>query len=161
MWLIGIVWQCGDRWIGNVGNSVYESLYFQAVDDTTTPNHGWPIREGVWCSAPCEPLPVDFVPPVLTYYHYATAPAMHGVCIIGGYVYRGSAIPWLQGQYVFADFGGQGKLWARASDGTITDLKTIYTSDAPFASPCAFAEGNDGELWCIDFSGGDICKLTP
>jgi len=100
------------------------------------------------------------VPPLLSYYHYAQPPAMQGVCVIGGYVYRGVAIPWLQGQYVFADFGGQGKLWGY-KDGVVTDLKPLLTSDAPFTSPCAFAEDNNGELWVIDFSGADICKLTP
>ncbi len=32
--------ETGDRWIGNVGNSVYESVYFQEFNDTTIPNHG-------------------------------------------------------------------------------------------------------------------------
>jgi len=151
--------ETGDRWIGNVGDSVYESIYYQAVDDATIPNHGWPMRDGAWCAAPCAPLPDGFVPPLLSYYHYAQPPVMQGVCVIGGYVYRGTAIPWLQGQYVFADFGGQGKLWGY-KDGIVTDLQPLLTTDAPFVAPCAFAEDNDGELWVIDFNGGDIFKLV-
>lgn len=152
--------ETGDRWIGNVGNSVYESLYFQAFGDTTVPNHGWPAREGTWCSAPCAPEPAGFVPPVLTYYHYAVDPAMSGQCIIGGYVYRGTALPWLVGSYVFADFAGQGKLWAY-KDGVVTDLKPLLTTDAPFTNPCAFNEDNDGELWVIDFAGADVFRIVP
>ena len=34
-----------------------------------------------------------------------------GIAIIGGYVYRGSALSGLSGKYVYGDYGS-GKIWA-------------------------------------------------
>lgn len=77
----------------------------------------------------------------------------------GGYVYRGSALPWLQGQYVWGDYIG--KLWARDDAGTITDLGAMATSDAAFTSPVGFCQDKAGELYVIDLAGADLFKLTP
>ena len=46
--------------------------------------------------------PENFVPPLLDYAHQEM-PFLRG-CVIGGYVYRGAAIPALRGHYVFGDF---------------------------------------------------------
>ena len=45
--------------------------------------------------------------PVVEYSHAV------GNAIIGGYVYRGSAIPALRGFYLFADYG-TARVWAKA-----------------------------------------------
>jgi glucose/arabinose dehydrogenase len=77
-------------------------------------NYGWRIREGPECLNAEEPLsPLASCPPLgesgdplidpaVAYTHTAI-----GVAVVGGFVYRGSAIPSLDGQYVFADFGRQ------------------------------------------------------
>ncbi|HEX6867584.1 MAG TPA: PQQ-dependent sugar dehydrogenase [Candidatus Limnocylindrales bacterium] len=74
-------------------------------------NYGWRIREGAHCldvDAPlteptsCATTGADGKPlidPVVEYTHRSV-----GVAVVGGYVYRGSAIPALRGRYVFADF---------------------------------------------------------
>lgn len=159
-WQFSFDRETGDLWIGDVGGSVFEEINYRAASDAEVKNYGWPLREGNWSDGPPQPI-ANHTGPLLAYYHYAVEPAMSGQCIIGGYVYRGSALPWLYGQYVFADFAGQGKLWAMADDGTLTDLKPLYTADAPFISPCGFAEDNDGELWVLDLSGNDVFKIVP
>ena len=76
-------------------------------------NYGWRIREGAHCldvDAPltgttdCRPTGAagePLIDPVVEYTHRAV-----GVAVVGGYRYRGSALPALKGQYVFADFSG-------------------------------------------------------
>ena len=73
-------------------------------------NYGWRLREGTFASGyavgagpgPVYPLPDrdehEFVYPVAQYDHD------DGNAVGGGFVYRGRAIPELQGQYVFAEF---------------------------------------------------------
>lgn len=84
-------------------------------------NFGWRIKEGTVdfdTPAAYSVLPTT-IPPVAEYAH-PTALAGHGTLpgtetmqrlgasITGGYVYRGSAIPALQGKYVFADYAVAG-----------------------------------------------------
>jgi hypothetical protein len=46
-----------------------------------------------------------------------------GNAIIGGYVYRGSALPSLAGAYVYGDYGS-GRIWVLRHDGT-TAVNTL------------------------------------
>ena len=74
-------------------------------------NYGWPVREGAHCldrDAPLEevaecPLEDDagtpLTDPALEYTHRAV-----GIAVVGGYQYRGSALPGLLNRYVFADY---------------------------------------------------------
>ncbi len=69
-------------------------------------NFGWRLKEGSFAFDPINGtvsddltgLPNDLIDPVLEYDHD------EGTSIIGGFVYRGSAIPELVGKYVFGDF---------------------------------------------------------
>jgi hypothetical protein len=79
-----------------------------------------------------------------------------GHCVVGGYVYRGSAIPSLAGIYVYADY----------SDGWIAGLSwngTALTFDSqllrvPF-NISSFGEDKDGELYICDYPGGRILRI--
>lgn len=74
-------------------------------------NYGWRIREGDHCldrdnptteTDDCPSAGDDgepFQPPAVEYTHQEI-----GVAVVGGFVYRGSALPALAGQYVFADY---------------------------------------------------------
>jgi glucose/arabinose dehydrogenase len=93
--------------VSDVGYGRYEEI--DAVERGE--NYGWRIREGAHCLDVDQPLvettdcPAvgaggeSLVDPVLEYTHAAV-----GIAVVGGYVYRGSAIPGLRGRYVFADF---------------------------------------------------------
>ena len=87
---------------------------WEEVDDVVNGgNYSWRIREGAHCLDVDAPLtdPTDcprvgadgrpLVDPVVEYSHDAV-----GVAVVGGFRYRGSAIPALRDQYVFADFSG-------------------------------------------------------
>jgi uncharacterized repeat protein (TIGR03806 family) len=81
--------------------------------------------------------------------------------IIGGYVYRGTAIPGLAGRYVFADFVS-GRLFAlrETADGTRVPEPL---ADTPYSIP-ALATGADGELYfarMFNFDKAEIHKIVP
>ncbi len=71
-------------------------------------------------------------------------------------MYRGSAIPTLQGQYVFADFAS-GRIWAVPADSPIGTTPTEIA--APNFLISAFGEGVDGELYVIDYGSGTIHQI--
>lgn len=74
-------------------------------------NYGWRLKEGSFffdanggspgfvTNIPVKPLPPALEEPIAEYDHD------EGISIIGGFVYRGSALPALQGSYIFGDFG--------------------------------------------------------
>jgi len=96
----------GDLYVADVGQNEIEE-----VDIVTSGgNYGWNWKEGsfffyntvttgTFISTVAPPgLPNNLVDPIAQYDHD------DGLSITGGYVYRGSQIPVLQGRYVFADF---------------------------------------------------------
>ena len=92
-----------DIWIGDVGQNEWEEIHRITLADGGA-NLGWPIYEGTHCydgpdgtDAPCPDS--RFIPPVLDYSHFGG-----GCSVIGGYVYRGTAIPGLVGAYLFSDW---------------------------------------------------------
>ena len=111
-WRFSIDDATGDIWVGDVGESNWESVYRIPAGQSGL-NFGWPTYEGghevnfggaahvprEWTTAP-----------VYVYSHAEVGPA-----VIGGYVYRGSAIPQLEGAYIFADMSLP--LFAMGTDG--------------------------------------------
>jgi glucose/arabinose dehydrogenase len=80
-------------------------------------NYGWRVKEGTALFDPGDfapnsgivtelspGSPAGLTDPIAQYGH-SNAGVAQGVAGIGGFVYRGSAIPGLQGQYVFGDLG--------------------------------------------------------
>ena len=68
-------------------------------------NYGWVIREGATCFDPFHtttPFPTcndaGLIDPIAEYFHDV------GIAVVGGYLYRGSGVPAMQGKYVFGDF---------------------------------------------------------
>ena len=92
--------------VSDVGYGRYEEIDVVAAGG----NYGWRIREGTHCLDVDQPLTETtdcptgaagepLIAPVLEYAHEDV-----GVAVVGGYVYRGSAIAGLRDRYVFADF---------------------------------------------------------
>ena len=75
--------------------------------------------------------------------------------MIGGYVYKGTAIPSLANKYIFADLTG--KIWslteAPANTWTRGDLLTTDLTLTSFGRDAA------GELYLVDYNG-NILKLV-
>jgi glucose/arabinose dehydrogenase len=93
--------------VSDVGFGRYEEV--DAV--VSGGNYGWRIKEGAHCLDIDRPLddvtgcPTEdeagrpLIDPVVEYTHREI-----GIAVVGGYVYRGEALPGLTGRYVFADY---------------------------------------------------------
>ncbi len=139
-WRISIDRSNGDVWVPDVGQAKQEEIN-RMPSGTSGQNFGWRNREG---TKPYKGArPPKSTDPVYDYSH------TDGHCaVVGGFVYRGKAIPSLVGWYVFGDVcTGQimalkpGKKWMPFSLGA----KLSYLT--------AFGEGNDGELWATSYEG--------
>jgi hypothetical protein len=74
-------------------------------------------------------------------------------------VYRGAAIPTLQGVYVYADYCvGELRGVLRAPDGTVTE-QSLGVS-VPAGQILTFGEDNDGALYVLS-SAGKVYRIDP
>ncbi len=87
----------GLLYIADVGQNAWEEIDI-APAQTPDLNYGWRVREGAHCYINPVCTSSGFVDPVLEYDH------QYGCSIIGGVVYRGHAIPWLGGEYLYSDY---------------------------------------------------------
>ena len=87
----------GMLYIADVGQGEREEVNAVAAS-TGGLNFGWNVMEGTQCynATSCDKSGLTL--PILDYDHN------QGCSITGGYVYRGSAIPELQGRYLYSDF---------------------------------------------------------
>jgi uncharacterized repeat protein (TIGR03806 family) len=87
-------------WIGDVGASQFEEVNLM---DAPGLNFQWTYKEGSGGGFSTKPNPLIGTErgPAHDYNHGV------GNCIIGGHVYRGSALPGLAGKYLFGDNGTQ------------------------------------------------------
>jgi glucose/arabinose dehydrogenase len=138
----------GDLWIGDVGAGAREEIDMQPADSPGGQNYGWNALEGsvVWRTPP-----PGTVPPVYEYSHIG------GRCaVVGGYVYRGAAIPALQGWYVFGDYCAGQVEALRLVDGQVAEGPV----GVHLAGLVSFGQDKAGELYAISLEGG-IYRLTP
>jgi glucose/arabinose dehydrogenase len=151
-WRFSFDRETGDLWIADVGQGAREEIDFQPASSPGGENYGWAREEGSLCldevSACSEALPACGDPslarPVLEYGREG------GNCaVIGGYVYRGSAIPGLAGVYLFGDFCS-GRLWGavRRDDGF-----TRVELEPRMAGLTSFGEDASGEIWLVSNEG--------
>jgi glucose/arabinose dehydrogenase len=109
-------------------------------------NYGWRIMEGNHCYDPennCDSKPLTA--PVVDYSRDK------GVCVTGGYVYRGKKMQALLGKYVFGDWKGK-MYYLEETPGTwkMNDLKIEGKKDHDLGLNInSFGEDEDGELYIL------------
>lgn len=160
IWAYGLrnVWRMAfDRetkrlWAGEVGQNLFEEINILKSGG----NYGWSVREslhpfgnrGVETSS-------DLIDPLWEYHHDI------GKSITGGVVYRGKAIPELQGAYLYADYVTN-RLWALRYD----DKKGRVVANQPIPCPnigiMSFGEDDAGEVYVMGVSptGRGLYRLT-
>lgn len=152
----------GDLWVGDVGGNEREEIDFLPVVQGGAgrgANLGWNLMEGNLQSG-AEGPPKGYVPPIFDYGH------ANGECsVVGGYVYRGKAIPSMTGVYLYADYcNGEMRGLLRKADNTIEEAGfgvNLPNGDLEAGgSITAFGEDNDGELFALSAAGG-IYKIVP
>ncbi|MFQ5546819.1 MAG: PQQ-dependent sugar dehydrogenase [Woeseia sp.] len=137
----------GELWVADVGENTWEEV--NRVDAAM--NYGWDEREGAHCFEPPTGCATDNVDPITEYDHSV------GNSVTGGFVYRGTAVPDLVGQYVFGDFGS-GRIWVVAA--TAAQGTTPTEIDDTALGISSFAQGADGELYVLDYGGGGIWQIV-
>ncbi len=145
----------GDVWIGDVGQNAWEEIDFWLAGDNSGPNFGWSCREGLVADAGstqtgCHPA---------SFYHSPVAVFGHNIgwqAIIGGYVYRGTQYPHLNGHYIFTDYA--------AGDFMTFSLGTNYDKDTLLLTTtggyAAFGEGSDGAMYVANEQNGQVKKIV-
>jgi len=155
----------GDRLIaGDVGQELFEEV--DIIERGA--NYGWPFREGLHCHDPTDPSnPPEtcrstsergepLVDPVVEFPHFHNEDPV-GFAVIGGYVYEGTAVPALEGEYVFGAFTqsfseAAGRLLTatpRASGTWPTRSITVDGSDTLDVNILGIGRGPDGELYVL------------
>jgi glucose/arabinose dehydrogenase len=154
-------------YVGDAGQDLWEEVDLV----TRGGNYGWNIKEGTHCFDPanskqspkiCRSTGYNgekLIDPIIEYGHPGQ-PSGIGEVVVGGYIYRGSAIGRLQGQYVFADWSkeedvGDGTLLAAAPKpgGGLWGLTELRIASHPDGRlhhfVLGFGEDDQGELYAL------------
>jgi len=148
-WRFSFDRQTGDLYIGDVGQDLYEE-----VDVSSTANllgnglnFGWNVMEGFHCYGAATCNQVGLTLPVLEYPHTG------GACAItGGYVYRGTKIAALVGQYLYSDY-------------CVSFVKTYPNGQTwptlqPPGSVSSFGQDAKGEVYIVTLDG-PVYRIVP
>jgi glucose/arabinose dehydrogenase len=141
-----------DIYAGDVGNNDIEEVDLVTAGN----NYGFPIKEGSFCfvgaggppdgspgvedPSTCADISVGLIDPLAEYDHD------EGVAVIGGYVYRGTAIKKrLGGIYIFGDFNGR----LFYLDGTTIRELSLLEQESLGGALLGMGEDMNGELYLL------------
>jgi len=169
IWAIGVrnPWRCtfdrltGDFYVADVGG-LREEINFEPAGSPGGRNYGWSCMSGNNCTGLTVCTCFD---PALTSPMHVYWPPSGGRAVIGGYVYRGCAIPDLRGSYFYADYVFD-EIWSLRHNGTavtqLTDRTGELVPPAPhmFTGITAFGEDAMGELYICNLSG-EVYRIVP
>jgi glucose/arabinose dehydrogenase len=137
-----------DLWIGDVGQNLYEEIDLARSGEKGI-NFGWSARDGFHAFKGTRPS--DARDPLLETKH------SDGNCaIIGGYVYRGRAIPAFRGAYVFGDSCNPRLTAVVERDGKVAMRRDLRPT---VSSLTTFGEDPDGELYAVA-RGGTVYRFV-
>ena len=140
-----------DMYIGDVGQSSREEIDFQPAASTGGENYGWRVMEGSLCFNPSSGCnTTGRVLPVAEYDHSPEC------SVTGGYAYRGTSYPALDGYYFFGDFC-TGKVFSLYKDLSSSWIKTEIV-DLPYTIS-TFGEDEEGNLYLSNYSSGTIYQI--
>jgi glucose/arabinose dehydrogenase len=150
----------GALWVGDVGQDLWEAIDLVVKGG----DYGWSVLES---GHPFKPGPrnAQYLKPVMDYPHRPNLLREglfpdHGIglCVIGGYVYRGKEYPALDGVYVYADYS-VGTIWGFRYD---YDAHKVTVEGTLLRQPkniTSFAEDLGGEIYVLT-QGGEIYHVT-
>ncbi|MEO0322813.1 MAG: PQQ-dependent sugar dehydrogenase [Myxococcota bacterium] len=156
----------GDLWIGDVGQNAFEEIDFLPAGAPAGANFGWRAYEGFSVfNAGNTDLAVDRVDPLLVYAHgESDQPIGPGVSITGGYVYRGEAIPALEGLYLYGDFRSDQIAGVRRCEGAVVQHERFPElsagGDGRATGLASFGEDGRGELYVAYLVQGRVRRIV-
>jgi glucose/arabinose dehydrogenase len=159
----------GRLFVGDVGQSRFEEVDIVEKGG----NYGWNVREGRHCygASDCpDATPEDvrggepLVDPIVEYPH--SGDGVSGISVIGGQVYRGDAIPGLDGAYVFGDLQVDGRLFVATppDSGSRWPTRTLDLGEdgGRLGRLLSVGRDADGELYALGTGsdGGGVYRLA-
>ena len=147
--------------IADVGEAAFEEINYLPAGIPGR-NFGWRNREGAHDHDPSLPPSGPVVDPTFEYDH------SFGRSITGGFIYRGSSTPSMNGRYVFGDFV-RGRVWSVAmavdpasGEAVASDFRD-HTSEiaagAAVGQISSFGVDAAGELYVVCLGTGTIVAL--
>jgi glucose/arabinose dehydrogenase len=154
-WRFSFDRETGDLYIADVGQRLYEEVDVSpASAGGRGLNFGWNVMEGRHCynATTCDQSGKTL--PVIEYGHGG------GACsITGGYVYRGTKIPALVGQYLYSDYCVSFVKSFQFSGGAATNARDWPTLK-PDGNVSSFGQDAKGELYILTLEGG-VYRIVP
>lgn len=145
----------GDLYIADVGQGDWEEVSVQPASSTGGENYGWNTMEGSSCFDPeegCDTTGLTL--PAAEYDHGGDR-----CSITGGYVYRGTCMPDLQGRYFYADYCSD-QVWTfEYAGGQAAELQEL-PGGLGISKIVSFGEDATGELYVINLDG-DVYRIVP
>jgi glucose/arabinose dehydrogenase len=143
----------GDLWLADVGQGSWEEIDFQPRTSIGGENYGWRRMEGTHCFNPSSNCTDGtMILPVVEYGH------ANGACsVTGGFVYRGTRSPGLQGAYIFGDFCSGVISGATRQPGGPTTTSPLVNTGFDIST---FGEDENGEVYVASYSGGTLYRLV-
>lgn len=175
-WRSGFDRETGDCFVGDVGQEVSEYIHFIDHDTTGGENFGWCVMEGTHPTSGIEGMEncateTSAGPLIAPIHEYTHVDGRN--CIIGGYVYRGTAIPELNGTYFFAD-NGSDEIFSFHFNTLVRSVEQFLNrtnellpdpADVPPASGIdaisSFGEDAFGEIYIVSYAAGTIYRIVP
>ena len=142
----------GDLYIADVGQNIWEYIHVIPAAKIEGPhNLGWNIVEGTNCfkKETCDKKGITSTP-VVEYPH------SEGCSITGGHVYRGKALPELDGHYFYGDYCTALLRSFKMKNGKAVEhynWKEALDPESQLAKIASFGQDHDGELYLVTHEG--------
>jgi glucose/arabinose dehydrogenase len=159
-WRFSFDRETGALYLGDVGEGTREEVDYVPPGTPGGFNFGWRCSEGSHCTglSGCACNGPHLWPPIAEWAH------PEGCCVIGGFVYRGSAIPELHGWYVHADLcaGLRAFRYDGQGIGPVVDLDPLLDPPGGPVIDRVSSLGEDarGELYVCDLVDGEIFRIV-
>jgi glucose/arabinose dehydrogenase len=142
----------GHLYIADVGQNTWEEINVVAAIAAGV-NYGWDVMEGQHCHEPSSGCTQSGLTlPTVEYSH------ADGCSITGGFVYRGAAMPSLQGTYFYADYCSGWVRSFRYANGAATEPRDWDFGN--LGNILSFGEDAVGELYVLSATG-TVYRIVP
>ena len=151
-WRFSFDRQTGDLYMGDVGQDSWEELDYTKKGTAGLENYGWRVYEGKsrFTQGQQPNAAGHLVMP------YIVLPNGPYCSVIGGFVYRGNAVPAAKGRYFFGD-NCVDKIHSTSAGGSSASYRTeSFTVDGL----SAFGEDARGELYLASVQSGNVYRLA-
>jgi glucose/arabinose dehydrogenase len=162
-WRFSFDRQTGELYIGDVGQNEFEEVSWAPADAEPGRNYGWRAYEGFSVyDEDLTKLVQEHAEPIVVFEHRSDeAPIRGGCSITGGYVYRGEALPGLDGAYVYGDYCSKDVAAFKYCDGQVVGHQRIDGLRAQGTGLGSFGEDNAGNLYLLYHSSGQVKRIVP